>query len=119
MALNSVNYSRPAATQTNNEAIVIAAAVADDTANSRFIVDITATVNAATRLVKKVVITPEYSGVNLRLDIKEYHFAGSATYTNSTNPAIATATNASAPFNGKTNWLDLDAFYTSAGDTRA
>jgi len=119
MPLNSVNYVRPAATQTNNEAIVLTGAIADDATNGRFIVDITATVNAATRLIKKVVITPEYSGVNVRLDIKEYHFAGSGTYTNATTPAISTATNAAAPFNAKTAYLDLDALYTAAGDARA
>lgn len=127
MALSSANWVRPKAATTLNEAIVQNAKLYDDTANGRFVLDIYATVNAQLRLEKRFLITPSgYTGGSLVFTIAEldYSALAASTYVD-TNLASAT----SSPFTiaaggtpkeiGKSSTLDLDAFYTLAGDARA
>jgi len=127
MPLSSNNWVRPKLTTTLNESIVQNAKLYDDTANGCFVLDIYATVNAQLRLEKRFLITPSgYTGGSLVLTIAEldYSAAADSTYVD-TNLASATT----APFTivaggtpkvvGTSSTLNLDAFYTLAGDARA
>lgn len=119
MPLTATTFTRPAATLTNNESITLSATLSDDTTNAQFIVDFTATVNAASRIFKKLVIKPIYSGSNFYLEVKEYNFVGTQTYVSATNPAIATAVNATTPKTERFSITDLDIFYSQSGDVRS
>jgi len=127
MALSSANWVRPKATTTLNEAIAQTAKIYDDTANGRWVLDIYATVNAALRLEKRFLITPSgYAGGSLILTIAELDYSALAASTY-VDTDLASAT--TAPFTiaaggtpkiiGTSSTLNLDAFYTLAGDARA
>lgn len=123
MALTSANYVRPAATSTNNEAIVLALNGLEDTAATpdNVTVDLKATVNAAARLVHRLRITPEISGTNQRLKIEFLDFSSSAdqAYANAKTTPFTDAEADSVVQVGYTPWVNLDAFYTLAGDVRS
>lgn len=123
MALTSVNFTRPAATTQNNEAIVLTAVALEDTAATPDTVklDLKATVNAAARLIHRTRITPEYSGSYGRLKYEYLSFASSAdqTYADDDTTPFTDAEADSATLIGYSPWMDLDAFYTLAGDARS
>jgi hypothetical protein len=127
MALSSANWVRPKLATTLNEAVTQTGKLYDDTANGRFVFDVYATVNAALRLEKRFLITPSgYAGGSLILTIAEldYSALAASTYVD-TDLASATGT----PFTiaaggtpkviGTSSTLNLDTFYTLAGDARA
>lgn len=127
MALSSANWVRPKAATTLNEAVVQNLKVYDDTANGRWVVDIYATVNAQPRLEKRFLLTPSgYAGGSLILTIAELDYSALAASTY-VDTDLASAT--TAPFTiaaggtpkiiGTSSTLNLDAFYTLAGDARA
>jgi hypothetical protein len=127
MALSSANWVRPKLATTLNEAIVQTSKLYPDTANGRWVLDIYATVNAALRLEKRFLITPSgYAGGSLILTIAELDYSALAASTY-VDTDLASAT--TAPFTiaaggtpkvvGTSSTLNLDAFYTLAGDARA
>lgn len=123
MALTSVNYSRPAATTVNNEAIVLALVGLEDTAATpdNVTIDLKATINAAARLVHRIRLTPEISGTLQRVKVEFLDFSSSAdqTYANTKNTPFTDAEADSVTIVGYTPWVDLDAVYTTAGDARS
>lgn len=127
MSLSSANWVRPKLATTLNEAIVQTSKLYPDTANGRWVLDFYATVNSALRLEKRFLITPTgYAGGNFILTIAEldYSALAASTYVD-TDLAAATT----APFTiaaggtpktiGTSSTLNLDTFYTTAGDARA
>ena len=125
MSLSSANWVRPKLATTLNEAIVQTSKLYPDT--NRWVLDFYATVNAALRLEKRFLITPSgYTGGSLILTIAEldYSTLAASTYVD-TDLASATT----APFTiaaggtpkviGTSSTLNLDTFYTTAGDARA
>lgn len=123
MALTSVNYSRPAATTVNNEAIVLALNGLEDTAANpdNVTVDLKATINAAARLIHRVRLTPEISGTNQRIKVEFLDFSSTAasTYANTKDTPFTDAEADSVTVVGYTPWVNLDAIYTTAGDARS
>lgn len=122
MALTSDTFVRPAATSTNNEAIVLAGVMLEDTAATpdNITLDIKATVAAAARLIHRVKVTPEYSGTQGRLKI-EYLWFGLTTTTYAdakTTPFTDAEADANVVLMGYTPWKDLDAQWTLYGDAR-
>lgn len=70
-----------------------------------------------TKLIKRLVLTPSYSGINLNIGVIEYVFAGNvANYVSSTSPANSTASSSTSYTLRAT---DMDAFHTAAGDARS
>ena len=127
MALPSANWVRPKLNTTLNEAIVQTSKLYDDTANGQWVLDFYATVNAQLRLEKRFLITPSgYAGGSLILTIAELDYSALAAQTyDPTNLASATgglltiAAGGTPKVVGTSSTLDLDAFYTLAGDARA
>lgn len=125
MALNSVNYTRPKLATTLNEAYQANYKTYEDTTNALIIIDEYATINAATRLIERTVISTARTGVQKTSTIKVYTYESAAgTAYVDTNLASATT----APFTIAQGTLrntfvgypvDLDAIYTTAGDARA
>jgi hypothetical protein len=127
MPLSSANWTRPKLATTLIESVIQTGKLYDDTANSRFVFDVYATVNAQLRLEKRFLLTPSgYAGGSLTLEVSEldYSTLAASTYVD-TNLTTATT----APFTiaaggtpkvvGTSSTLNLDAFYTLAGDARA
>lgn len=123
MALTSENYSRPSATVANDEAIVLALNGLEDTAATpdNVTIDLKATVNAAARLIHRIRVTPEISGINQRLKIEALDFSATAasTYADAKTTPFTDAEADVVTVVGYTPWVNLDALYTLAGDARS
>jgi hypothetical protein len=123
MALTSENYTRPAATSTNNEAVQLTLVGLEDTAATpdNVTIDLKATVNAAARLVHRLRVTPEISGTNQRLKVEflDFSSSGDQTYANAKNTPFTDAEADSVTMVGYSPWVNLDALYTLAGDARS
>ena len=123
MALTSANFQRPAATSVNNEAIALTAVVLEDTAATpgNVTLDLKATVNAAARLIHRIRVTPEYAGTMARNKVEYLTFTNQAanTYADAKTGNFEDVDALSVTLIGYTPWIDLDAFYTAAGDARA
>ena len=125
MALTSVNYVRPKLAGTLNEAYQANYKTYEDTTNALIIIDEYATINAATRLIERTVISTARAGVQKTSTLRVYTYESAAASTyDSTNLASAVA----SPFTIAEGTLrntfvgypvDLDAVYTTAGDARA
>lgn len=111
----STSFSRPAATLTNTESTALAAALTEGA--SAWTLDVTETIGVNAKLIKRLVLTPSYSGINLNIAVTEYVFAGNvANYVSATNPANNLATSST---NYTLRATDMDAFHTAAGDARS
>jgi hypothetical protein len=125
MPLSSANWVRPKLATTLNEAVVQTAKLFDDT--NRFVLDVYATVNSQLRLEKRFLITPSgYAGGSLVLTIAEldYSALAASTYdptdlTSATTAPFTIAAGGTARTIGTSSTLNLDTFYTLAGDARA
>lgn len=123
MALTSITWARPLATTTANETAALTPKVYED--GTRSIRDFYGTINSAARLYNRIVETPEVSGGQFRIKIEFYRYTG--TFDNTYDPTnLASAT--TSPFalsegtvykTEYTEWLDLDAAHTAAGDARS
>ncbi len=127
MSLSSANWVRPKAATTLNEAIVQTSKIFPDTSNGRWVLDFYATVNSAARLEKRFLITPSgYAGGSFVLTIAELDYSALAaqTYdptdlTSATGGSLTIAAGGTPRTIGTSSTLNLDAFYTLAGDARA
>lgn len=122
MALTAITWARPLATTTGNETATLTPRVYENGANTIF--DLTGTINSAIRLYSRKVITPEVSGGQYREKIEFYRYTG--TFDNTYTPTdLASVT--TSPFTlaegtiyktEYSEWIDLDAAHTAAGDAR-
>lgn len=127
MALSSANWVRPKLATTLNEAIAQNLKVYEDTSNGRWIADIYATVNGQLRLEKRFLLTPSgYAGGSLILTIAELDYSALAASTyvetdlaSATGSPFTIAAGGTPKVIGTSSTLNLDAFYTLAGDARA
>ena len=122
MALDAITWARRVAALTANETATLTPKVYENGTNT--VLDLYGTINSAIRLYSRKVITPEVSGGQFRVKTEYYRYTGTFDNTYSfANLAAATAT----PFTlaegtiYKTEfseWIDLDAAHTAAGDAR-
>ena len=123
MALTSITWARPLATTTANETDTLTPKHYENGTNT--IIDLYGTINSAIRLYSRKVITPEVSGGQYREKIEFYRYTG--TFDNTYDPtnlasAVTTPFTLAAGTIYKTEyseWIDLDAAHTAAGDARA
>lgn len=123
MALTGITWGRVVAATTANETDTLTPKVYENGTN--FILDLYGTINAAIRLYSRKVITPEVSGGQYREKIEFYRYTG--TFDNTYDPTnLASAT--TTPFTiaegviyatEYSEWIDLDAAHTAAGDARS
>ncbi len=112
----SGTYSRPKLNQTLLEGYSIT--IADGETAGTFVIDIIATVGSNPKLLNRIILTPNISGYNLSFGGQILTFPGTAADRSSvTVPANNASTGTASTF--VTPTVDLDAFYTAAGDTRA
>ena len=110
-------YPRAAATQINTESGSYAMVVTEDSGNKQFIIDFTGVVNANTKLIKRFKVPLTFGGSTLTQNVTELTFAGNAAnYVSSTSPADSVAV---ATLSHTLTSVDMDAFYTAAGDARS
>lgn len=87
----------------------------------RAVIDVTATVNSESKLLGRILITPQLSGSSLTHKVKHLIFPGgnASDYTSATNPADSAASNTgTAAEIVLPDPLNLDTFYTAAGVAR-
>ena len=116
------DYSRPAATVTNDEAYSLSATLID-AGDGKFTLDIKNTVNAAERLLCRVNIYPVVNGQTLSPEAEVLRFDSSAgsvyADTKATPFTDAEADNdGSSQRIGLGQQIDLDAIWTTAGAPR-
>ncbi len=119
MALTSITWARPKATATLDETLAPVAAIAD--AGDTAIVDIYASVNSANKVLVRVKLKLEKNGTDFRVGMSSLVFPGNATTYSaggSTPADSAAVTGKSTPV-VYSSTVDLDAFYSAAGDARA
>jgi len=112
----SASFTRSLATTTESVATSYAITTVEDDGANTFVIHVNATVNAATKVVKRMKLALNISGNSLSPTLTVLDFAGNAaSYTGVSVPAdsAATATQVLA-----LNTIDLDAFYTAAGVAR-
>lgn len=123
MALTGITWGRVVAATTANETDTLTPKVYENGTN--FILDLYGTINAAIRLYSRKVITSEVSGGQYREKVEFYRYTG--TFDNTYDPTnLASAT--TTPFTlaegviyktEYSEWIDLDAAHTAAGDARS
>jgi len=122
MALTGITWGRVVAATTANETATLTPIIFEN--GTSFIRDLYGTINSAARLYERVVETPEVSGGMFRTKFEFYRYTNTYdnTYSHS-NLAAATA----SPFSLAegviyqtiySEWQDLDAAHTAAGDAR-
>lgn len=112
----SASFTRPLATTTESVATSYVITTVEDDANNTFVIHLNATVNAATKVVKRLKLVLTLSGTTLTPTITALDFAGSAAaYTGASTPADSAATATQTISLGA---VDLDAFYTAGGVAR-
>jgi hypothetical protein len=114
----TINFNRPKLQPTLEETVPITATLVEDTTNNLYVVDVKYTVtkddsSTATKVLKRLKITPVLSGTTMRLDFVELTFPPTAPDA----PADSDATTTSPVTRGGTV-IDLDAFLTGVGDLR-
>ena len=122
MALDAITWARRVAALTSNETATLTPKAHENSTNT--ILDIYGTINAAIRLYSRKVITPEVSGGQYREKIEFYRYTG--TFDNTYDPtsvgsALTTPFTLAEGTIYKTEyseWIDLDAAHTAAGDAR-
>ena len=122
MALTGITWGRVVAATTANETDTLTPKHYENGTN--FLVDVYGTINSAIRLYSRKVITPEVSGGQYREKIEFYRYTG--TFDNTYDPTnLASAV--TSPFalsegviykTEYSEWIDLDAAHTAAGDAR-
>lgn len=122
MALTAIAWDRPVADPLVEETDTLTPKVYED--GTRFIRDLYGTINAAIRLYERRVETPQVEGGQFRVKTDFYRYTG--TFDNTYDPTnLASAT--TTPFTlaegtiyktEYSEWLDLDAAHTAAGDAR-
>jgi hypothetical protein len=122
MALTGITWARRVAALTANETATLTRKVYENGTN--FVCDIHGPINSAERLYSRKVITPEVSGGLYREKIEFYRYTG--TFDNTYDPTdLASAV--TSPFalsegviykTEYSEWIDLDAAHTAAGDAR-
>ena len=122
MALTGITWGRVVAATTANETDTLTPKHYENGTNTIF--DLYGTINSAIRLYSRKVITPEVSGGQYREKIEFYRYTG--TFDNTYDPTnLSSAT--TTPFTlaegtiyktEYTEWIDLDAAHTAAGDAR-
>ena len=122
MALTGITWAREVAVTTANETDTLTPKHYENGTN--FLVDVYGTINSAIRLYSRKVITPEVSGGQYREKIEFYRYTG--TFDNTYDPTnLASAV--TSPFalsegviykTEYSEWIDLDAAHTAAGDAR-
>ncbi|MEO0373212.1 MAG: hypothetical protein AAF329_01035 [Cyanobacteria bacterium P01_A01_bin.17] len=119
MALD-ITVNRPLTTVTEPETDSTSAAVIED-AGGNWKLDLSATINAALRLLGRVRVTPETSGQRYRLKIEFLDFtsSGDATYAGAATTPFSDAEADDLTVVGFTPWVDLHALHNDAGDTTA
>lgn len=115
----TINFNRPKLQPTTTEAVPITATLVEDTTNNLYVVDVKYTVTkddatTATKVLKRLKITPVLTGTSMRLDFQELTFLPTA----ADNPADSAAILPLSPVIRGGNVIDLDAFLTGAGDLR-
>ena len=116
----SLAYQRPLATQTASESANYTAALTEDGTGKKFTVDFTCVIGANTKLVRKLVITPTFSSLNILFTVEEYVYAGNAAnYVSATNPALSASIGGAPAATYTLIQQDMDAFHTAAGDARS
>lgn len=116
MAINKT-FQRPKLTQTINKSLNILSQVRED--NGKFALDIYTTTTSdsntqATKILARIIITPQLSRTTLTITDKIYIFPGDATNYDSQNPITSVPTSLGT----EASTIDLDAFLTAAGDAR-
>jgi hypothetical protein len=121
MALTDITWARRVAALTANETAALTPKVYANGTN--FLCDVYGTINSAVRLYSRKVITPEVSGGLYREKIEFYRYTA---FDNTYDPnSLASAV--TTPFTlaegtiyatGYSEWIDLDAAHTAAGDAR-
>ena len=107
----TADYDRPKLDGTLTEALAITPAVAE--VGQTAVVDLTATIAASPKTLMRIVIPLSQSGVTLDLtNVQVYAFAGDSTNYSAggTVPPLSEAT--------AVRTVDLDAYFTAAGDPR-
>jgi len=112
----STSFTRPLGTTTESVATSYAITTVESDGTDEFIIHLNATVNAATKTVKRMKLKLNVSGSSLSPTLTVLDFAGGATaYTGATTPADSAAT---ATQTLSLTTIDLDAFYTAGGVAR-
>lgn len=123
MALTGITWARRVAALTANETATLTPRVYENGANTIF--DFTGTINSAIRLYYREVKTPEVSGGMFRVRTDFYRYTG--TFDNTYDPTDLASITAT-PFGLSegtiykteySEWIDLDAAHTAAGDARS
>ena len=112
-------FDRPVATQTAEESTVLTATYTQETDHGVLdisFVDGEAVITAPKQL-GRFKFTPEVQGTRLRWKVEKLRFNGSDDATSSTVPADSTAVGQTQVF--YTEYQDLDAAHTQAGDPRS
>lgn len=119
MALSAKNYDRPKLAQKLTENFTPIVALADNS-NDTAILDIYANVNSANKVLCRVKVKVNVSGVNMAVTAQALVFPGTAaTYSaGGTTPADAAAIAAQTTSEFPLASINLDSFYTEAGDAR-
>ncbi|MBW4660951.1 MAG: hypothetical protein KME15_19930 [Drouetiella hepatica Uher 2000/2452] len=112
----NINWSRPfsEAAEVKTSAVTHALTVS----GGKAIIDVTATVNAATKILERIILTPKASNTGTTHTVKHLIFSGGSdsVYVSATNPADSVATNAATAVETVLpDTLNLDSFYTAAG----
>jgi hypothetical protein len=114
----TINFNRPKLQPTTTEAVPVTATLVEDTTNNLYVVDVKYTItkddaSTATKVLKRIKITPVLAGTTMRLDFQELTFPPTAP----DSPTDAQASTTS-PVTRGTPVIDLDAFLTAIGDAR-
>ena len=122
MALDTITWARRVAALTANETAALTPKVYENGTNTIF--DFYGTINSAIRLYYREVKTPEVSGGQFRVKTEFYRYTN--TFDNTYDPhnlasAVTTPFTLAEGTIYKTEyseWIDLDAAHTAAGDAR-
>jgi hypothetical protein len=116
----NLSYTRPLATVTGTETASYTTTLTEDGSGKKYTIDVVATVNATSKLVRKIIITPVFNGTSLTFGVDEYVYAGgAANYVSATNPATSAAVGGGPIAHYDLTQQDMDAFHTAAGDVRS
>lgn len=115
------NWSRPLANPNSTEALALTAAVVEDAANKRIIINLFATIGSSPKLIQRIVLPIEIHENILRVGAIHYVFPGGAAnyVAGVATPALDAAVNYEEPESAWGPPIDLNAFYTAAGDAQS
>ena len=121
MALDSQNWNRPLANQFGTEALQVDGVLTQDATKGEFTLHLIAQISGKTKVLSRIVVKPELSGSQLKFTMKSLKYRGDAAdFTpNGLVPLANAAVNIDTAIVTTTELIDLDAFYTAAGDLRS